>query len=66
MTDWISVKSRLPSKAGFYLVCDDFFEIVEKVEFDGKSRWNWLMTVTHWMPLPEMPNESSETCEGNS
>lgn len=54
---WISVKKRPPKKAGFFLVCDCFLGIVEKVEFNGKDKWNWMMTVTHWMPLPEPPEE---------
>lgn len=53
--EWISVKDRHPEMAGHYLVCDDFLGITEKVEFDGKSQWDWMMNVSHWMPLPEPP-----------
>jgi Protein of unknown function (DUF551) len=55
---WINIKDRVPATAGFYLVADTFLGIVEKVEFDGISRWNWIMHVTHWMPLPEPPEEN--------
>lgn len=62
---WISVKDRLPEKNGYYL-CN-----VKSFLFPGRTYINILECdkdafkeghiytdgVTHWMPLPEPPNE---------
>lgn len=64
MTEWISVKKRLPRKAGLYLVVDYLMGVIEKGEFDGRSRWHinaHNFEVTHWMPLPEAPNDQIST-----
>ncbi len=53
---WINVKDEYPTKAGFYLVVDEWMDIVEKAEFDGIDRWNVWFTPTHWMPLPQPPS----------
>jgi len=49
---WISVKDRLPEKAGFYIgyipQTDVFF-----VYWQG-DRWD-VRGVTHWQPSPEPP-----------
>jgi ferritin len=60
MTEWISVKKELPKSAGFYLVVADWMGVIEKAEFNGCSSWlirNHVFEVTHWMPLPEPPND---------
>ena len=56
---WIKVSERLPKKAGYYFVVADWMGIIEKGEFDGKSKWNipHLFQPTHWMTLPELPDE---------
>lgn len=61
MPEWISVKERLPENGGIYLCClnSEFRTICY---FDG-GQWddteNAYVThlVTHWMPLPNLPNE---------
>ena len=63
-TNWISVKDRLPGKNGDYLAytCDG---IVWPYFFTASSGvWEDTLgystdTVTHWMPLPEPPNQNS-------
>ena len=58
MSEWISVKDKLPPTAGHYLVIADWMGVIEKGEFNGKDKWhihNHLFDVTHWMPLPEPP-----------
>lgn len=68
MTEWISVKERLPEKAGEYLVAyhpcywDDVDTTHHEVGIDtfrGKSSWakKKFQRVTHWMPKPEPPKE---------
>ena len=62
--EWISVKDRLP-EAGGYVVCiakrnpfSRFMPMVAKIEKNG---WvnpiteQYISEVTHWMPLPKMP-----------
>lgn len=58
---WISVKDRLPSSPGMYLVVAEWMGVIEKAEFDGKSKWslNHLFSPTHWMPLPELPHDKN-------
>lgn len=55
MTNWIKCKERMPDKDGRYLV------------YEG-NKYNWIgvcslrygkwdsLEVTHWMPLPSLPN----------
>ena len=64
MTDWISVKDRLPEPGEYILVyCptrkyapvwlgwywEDFFYLFEQDDDD----------VTHWMPMPKPPQEAT-------
>ena len=67
-SNWISVKERLPEKAGVYLVAyhpcywDDVDMNRHEVGIDtfrGKQSWakKKFQRVTHWMPLPEPPKE---------
>ena len=61
---WISVKDRLPETSGYYLVCTltAFYhtQCISKVYFSG-SIWGSIRkrytNVTHWMSLPEPPEE---------
>lgn len=68
MDEWISVKDRLPDKAGEYLVAfhpchwdmvNWSVRLVGMDTFRGKSAWakKKFQRVTHWMPLPEPPKE---------
>lgn len=57
---WIPVEERLPEKhAGVIVYCEDGF--VDLMTHDGRH-WNWNGryedSVTHWMPLPEPPEEA--------
>ena len=63
---WISVKDRLPEKNGRYLVYEN--GVVYSAEYEKNrpdSEWTddyegYLdMMVSHWMPLPEPPEEEA-------
>ena len=76
VSGWISVKDRLPNCNGIYLVWRPHYyggEIGEPVVcyFDGQNTWHDSYGVdferilhpddiTHWMPLPEPPEEVNE------
>lgn len=67
--DWISVNKRLPEESGDYLV---FVEgLIENMMYSKRhSAWNAtdlnchknyeITTVTHWLPLPEPPEQEAE------
>ncbi len=68
MSEWISVKDRLPERDGRYIVFTDrncvttarFY--VPMTFHDGycrKGGWQYNRKVTHWMPLPEPPEEGT-------
>lgn len=63
MSEWISVKDRLPEDNGKYLVCVDGDKINPPYVI---TWWFWngkfedfqyfpSRHVTHWMPIPEPP-----------
>lgn len=72
MSQWISVKERLPEKKGFVIVrsigaVDDEYQTGTLIvyfapykprgeEFHSQHRVTHV-TCTHWMPLPKAPNE---------
>lgn len=62
--EWISVKDRLPTESGAYLVSYKFesehryfgvhdYYVGERFQHEGFRG----LKVTHWMPLPEPPKE---------
>jgi len=58
MSEWISVKDRLPEFEQDILICRDLGEarIVQTEEYQGSLYWGTSYNnVTHWMPLPEPP-----------
>lgn len=63
--DWISVKDRLPDVNEPVRVKSDSAISTAKrterglwlIKIAGQWR-NWLVNVTHWMPLPEPPGEA--------
>lgn len=71
MSEWISVKDRLPETAGEYLVVYHpcYWDAVREElrvgidTFRGKTAWakKKYQRVTHWMPLPESPKEGCDT-----
>lgn len=82
LSEWISVKERLPEEFGQCLVyCQERSTYWETISCDGKrkveeSRESWWRyidksefepgegfdheNVTHWMPLPEPPDDTKE------
>jgi len=67
--DWISVKDRLPEHVGRYLCyAGDHplggFCYIINFNPDAKEFWSYernmsVSFITHWMPLPEPPEEVS-------
>lgn len=67
MSDWIRVKEKCPDFLEDVLVCylDKSKEPMMTIAFKTRSLAGFydglqdvhLMNVTHWMPLPEMPEE---------
>ena len=64
MPRWISVEERLP-KHGAMVLCNTR-DYIEVLQWDEKAMlWFGMRTinvkgfVTHWMPLPEPPKETS-------
>lgn len=59
---WIPVEERLPDECGHYLVfvkAGKYEQVTwyEIAYYDGKEKF--YTSVTHWMPLPEPPKEST-------
>lgn len=64
MSEWISVKDRLPPKRTSALTCDRYGNIHimfhcggEKYPFNIPPWHPYYYEPTHWMPLPEPPKE---------
>jgi hypothetical protein len=63
MSDWISVKDRLPDNATDVFVCTRGG--YRSVRWWNESRHGWRpeleegLEVTHWQPLPEPPKEEA-------
>ena len=59
MSEWISVKDRLPSDARIYICySSSFLNKVACMKYNGKNfmwRGNIVNSVTHWQPLPAPP-----------
>lgn len=61
MSEWVSVKDRLPERPGKYLIAcikHGRFREITTAMFSGYfvitgHRTHWK--ITHWMPLPEPP-----------
>lgn len=63
MSDWINVSDRLPDDVGYsvdYLVC---LENGDKLVAAWMNIGGWDFDpespITHWMPIPELPNANS-------
>lgn len=62
MAEWISVKDRLPRNSNTVLcVTKNGRPFVSKYNY-AWSRWavSGSVKVTHWMPLPEPPEEGDK------
>lgn len=69
MSEWISVKDKLPEVSGDYMVWDPVAKIVQIVHYSKKHNlWNSrdyyseeekarfsIDTITHWQPVPAPP-----------
>lgn len=60
MSEWISVKDKMPEKSGIYLVYGNWESgktAIDTADFAVHQGYFslWDFTVTHWMPLPPKP-----------
>lgn len=57
MSEWISVDIEMPETGRQVIVyCEGVFEIAFKTVYSGFSDGHsGLIGVTHWMPLPPLP-----------
>ena len=66
MSEWISVKDRLPEKDGSYIVHSGASGKVYTAHFwERNRRWSGRginSNVTYWMPLPEPPKYDDAKC----
>lgn len=63
---WISVKDRMPEKAGIYIICDHYGNVMSRHFCKGRGKFAgyWHLNGSakygnprYWMPLPEPPEE---------
>jgi hypothetical protein len=52
---WIFVKNKMPEKDGRYLVVENHHGMWVGVSVMRNGRFD--MPITHWMPLPDPPQE---------
>ncbi len=61
MSEWISVKDRLPESDDYVLCYRDSCGLSSRIMVGFYLRGKWtcgaIGNVTHWMPLPEPPEE---------
>lgn len=66
MSDWISVRDRLPDRYSYYwIVASDFFTEGSGIAIYDDGEWMPLgrqctMIVTHWMPIPKPPEDKQD------
>lgn len=71
MSEWISAKDRLPKPYEVVLTAAYFREVSDSLVYignvNGIDKWDICgvknsgeYTVTHWMPLPELPKEEEK------
>ncbi|EMD1500810.1 TPA: DUF551 domain-containing protein [Proteus mirabilis] len=67
-TNWVNRNERTPDEDGKYLIYGprgittgywqsriNKFQDAESSDNEGMMGWKGILTVTHWMPLPPMP-----------
>lgn len=66
---WHRVEDGLPEKAGIYIICDHYGNVMSRHfckkgdRFAGYWHFNgskYYGNPTHWMPLPEPPKEGND------
>ena len=62
LNPWIPVSERLPEVGQNVLVYDTIEGVALSHRWQGKEKWYWsssqlLYDVTHWMPLPPIPDK---------
>jgi hypothetical protein len=60
MAEWISVKDRLPEPGITVLGSDGTNIAIVYMHKDKSWEFVWMGPITHWMPLPEPPDEEGE------
>ena len=73
VSEWISVKERLPQEWEEVLVWSScgFVECAVYIGIPGKWRVTWnhdlmeMDTITHWMPLPDAPKEGDSNADNH-
>lgn len=61
MTEWISVKDRLPDNFKRVLVYDQEWGIrIDTISIKPFEEFTHYGYVTHWMPLPESPKQEND------
>ena len=62
MSEWISVKDRLPAIYLNVLIYDTIDNYISNSLLNENNQWigckSNIDDITHWMPLPEAPKES--------
>lgn len=60
MSEWISVKDRLPDVSGYYLctyIIDNHRFYYDRWFDKNYNKFSTMDNITHWMPLPELPKD---------
>ena len=69
MSEWISVKDRMPEEGVDVLVYGEICHNKKGIEVDFVKNGDFVACdedVTHWMPLPEPPKENDADESHNS
>lgn len=63
MSEWISVKERLPDNSGSYIIATDRGAVCTARYWENYKRWSGAKMNTHviaWMPLPKPPTREEK------
>lgn len=60
---WINFETEKPKKGGYYLIIFKMQDerIITKANYDEEDE-SFNLKASHWMELPELPNELHECC----